>query len=73
MRFIDYDTGEVLDTDEVYRDMSRSLTHVIDCYRQIRKHKIITDELHQKTFFSSTDLLKYMIYDIKKKMDNLDK
>ena len=72
MRFVDFDTGEILDTEEVYMEMSRALTKIKSCYGQLKTHKILTDELHQRTFYATTDLMQYIIYDIKKKMEKLD-
>lgn len=73
MMFVDYETGEILDTEQVYKEMSTSLTQIKNCYMQLRKHKILTNDLHQRTFYSCTDLMQYIIYDIKKAMESLDK
>ena len=73
MMFVDMDTGEILNTEEIYKDMSQSLTHLKSCYKQLRTHKILVNDLHQRTFYSCTDLMQYIIYDIKKVMEQLDK
>lgn len=72
MMFIDYETGEIIDTMTVTRELNNNIMNINNIYEQLIKHKIIKDSYKIGTFKIINEMLQQVLLDVKKEVDNLN-
>lgn len=72
MMFVDFETGEIIDTITVTKEFNHNIININNIYEQLVKHNVIKDKYKINTFKIINEMLQNVLVDIKNEIDSLN-